>query len=71
MDDLDEIELTDEEIDKYIPYRNEIQDILEREELADRHLFQFYRQLRMITDDLQDELSQWMFPYIHVYPFLL
>lgn len=35
MDDLDEIELTDEEIDKYIPYRNEIQDILEREELAE------------------------------------
>lgn len=35
MDDLDEIELTDKEIDKYIPYRNEIQDILEREELAE------------------------------------
>lgn len=35
MDDLDDIELTDEEIDKYIPYRNEIQDILEREELAE------------------------------------
>ena len=35
MDDLDNIELTDEEIDKYIPYRNEIQDILEREELAE------------------------------------
>lgn len=26
MNDLDEIELTEEEIDKYIPYRNEIQD---------------------------------------------
>ena len=35
MDDLDEIELTDEEIDKYIPYRNEIQDILEKEGLAE------------------------------------
>lgn len=35
MDDLDDIELTDEEIDKYIPYRNEIQDILEREGLAE------------------------------------
>ena len=35
MDDLDDIELTEEEIDKYIPYRNEIQDILEREELAE------------------------------------
>lgn len=34
MDDLDEIELTDEEVDKYIPYRNEIQDILENEGLA-------------------------------------
>lgn len=27
-------ELTEEEIDKYIPYRNEIQDILEEEGLA-------------------------------------
>lgn len=35
MDDLDEIELTDEEIDKYIPYRNEIQDILEKEGLVE------------------------------------
>ena len=34
-DDLDEIELTEEEIDKYIPYRNEIQDILEKEGLAE------------------------------------
>ena len=35
MDDLDDIELTEEEIDKYIPYRNEIQDILEKEGLAE------------------------------------
>lgn len=35
MDDLDDIELTDEEINEYLPYRNEIQDILEREELAE------------------------------------
>lgn len=35
MDDLDDIELTAEEIDKYIPYRNEIQDILEKEGLAE------------------------------------
>jgi len=35
MDDLDGIELTEEEIDKYIPYRNEIQDILEKEGLAE------------------------------------
>lgn len=35
MDYLDDIELTDEEIDKYIPYRNEIQDILEKEGLAE------------------------------------
>lgn len=35
MDYLDDIELTDEEIDKYIPYRNEIQDILEREGLVE------------------------------------
>ena len=35
MDDLDDIELTEEEIDKYIPYRNEIQYILEKEELAE------------------------------------
>lgn len=41
MDDLDEIELTDEEIDKYIPYRNEIQDILEREELAENRTNSF------------------------------
>lgn len=34
-EDLDEIELTEEEIDKYIPYRNEIQDILEKEGLAE------------------------------------
>lgn len=34
-DDLDEIELTAEDIDKYIPYRNEIQDILEKEGLAE------------------------------------
>ena len=35
MDYLDDIELTDEEIDKYIPYRNEIQDILVREGLVE------------------------------------
>ena len=35
MDYLDDIELTEEEIDKYIPYRNEIQDILEKEGLAE------------------------------------
>ena len=35
MDDLDDIELTEEEIDKYIPYRNEIQDILEKEGLVE------------------------------------
>lgn len=35
MDYLDDIELADEEIDKYIPYRNEIQDILEKEGLAE------------------------------------
>jgi hypothetical protein len=35
MDDLDDIELTDEEINEYLPYRNEIQDILEREGLAE------------------------------------
>lgn len=35
MNDLDEIELIEEEIDKYIPYRNKIQDILEREGLAE------------------------------------
>ena len=35
MDYLDDIQLTDEEINKYIPYRNEIQDILEKEELAE------------------------------------
>ncbi len=35
MDYLDDIELTDEEIDKYIPYRNEIQDILEKEGLVE------------------------------------
>ena len=35
MDYLDDIELTDEEIDKYIPYRNEIQDILEKEGLTE------------------------------------
>ena len=35
MDELDEIELTEEEIDKYIPYRKEIQDILEKEGLAE------------------------------------
>lgn len=34
-DDLDEIELSEEEVDKYIPYRNEIQDILEKEGLAE------------------------------------
>lgn len=32
---LDDIELTSEEIDTYIPYRNEIQDILENEGLAE------------------------------------
>lgn len=41
MDDLDDIELTDEEIDKYIPYRNEIQDILEREGLAENRTNSF------------------------------
>lgn len=35
MDYLDDIELTEEEIDKYIPYRNEIQDILEKEGLVE------------------------------------
>ena len=35
MDYLDDIELTDEEINEYIPYRNEIQDILEKEGLAE------------------------------------
>lgn len=30
MVDLDDIELTEEEIDRYIPYRNEIHDILEK-----------------------------------------
>ena len=35
MDDLDDIELSSEDIDKYIPYRNEIQDILEKEGLAE------------------------------------
>lgn len=35
MDDLDDIELTDEEINEYLPYRNEIQDILEKEGLAE------------------------------------
>lgn len=35
MDYLDDIELTDEEIDEYIPYRNEIQDILEKEGLVE------------------------------------
>lgn len=35
MDDLDDIELTEEEINEYLPYRNEIQDILEKEELAE------------------------------------
>lgn len=35
MDDLDDIELTEEEIDEYIPYRNEIQDILEKEGLVE------------------------------------
>lgn len=35
MDYLDDIELTVEEIDKYIPYRNEIQDILEKEGLVE------------------------------------
>lgn len=35
MEDLYDIELTEEEIDKYIPYRNEIQDILEKEGLAE------------------------------------
>lgn len=38
MDYLDDIELTDEEIDKYIPYRNEIQDILEKEGLAENRI---------------------------------
>lgn len=35
MDDLDDIELTEEEINEYLPYRNEIQDILEKEGLAE------------------------------------
>ncbi len=35
MDYLDDIELTDEEINDYLPYRNEIQDILEKEGLAE------------------------------------
>lgn len=35
MDYLDDIELTDEEINEYIPYRNEIQDILEKEGLVE------------------------------------
>lgn len=35
MNDLDDIELTEEEINEYLPYRNEIQDILEREGLAE------------------------------------
>lgn len=35
MDDLDDIELTDEEINEYLPYRNEIQNILEKEGLAE------------------------------------
>lgn len=35
MDYLDDIELTDEEINEYLPYRNEIQDILEKEGLAE------------------------------------
>lgn len=35
MDYLDDIELTDDEINEYIPYRNEIQDILEKEGLVE------------------------------------
>ena len=41
MNDLDEIELSSEDIDKYIPYRNEIQDILEKEGLAENRTNSF------------------------------
>ena len=38
MDYLDDIELTDDEINEYIPYRNEIQDILEKEGLVENRI---------------------------------
>ena len=41
MDYLDDIELTDDEINEYIPYRNEIQDILEKEGLAENRTNSF------------------------------
>ena len=55
MDDLDEIELTEEEIDKYIPYRNEIQDILEKEGLAENRTNSFEEE-RLVQVSTAEEI---------------
>lgn len=60
MDDLDDIELSSEDIDKYIPYRNEIQDILEKEGLAENRTNSFGEE-RLVQVSTAEEIFQKMF----------
>ncbi len=63
MNDLDVIELSSEDIDKYIPYRNEIQDILEKEGLAENRTNTFGEE-RLVQVSTAEEIFSAVCEYV-------